>query len=63
MGDAGNFHRKDHLMLHLLGGAAIQVSKRAGCFALFVFLVSGDCCVALPRDAMDLFAVYDYGIS
>ena len=25
--------------------------KRAGCFALFVFLVSRDCCVALPHDA------------
>ena len=25
--------------------------ERAGCFALFVFLVSRDCCVALPHDA------------
>ena len=23
--------------------------ERAGCFAYFVFLVSHDCCVALPR--------------
>ena len=25
--------------------------RAAGCFALFVFLVSRDCCVALPHDA------------
>ena len=36
---------------------------RAGCFALFVFLVSHVCCVALPRDAMGLSAVCDCGIS
>ena len=30
---------------------------RAGCFALFVLLVSRDCCVALPHDATGLFAV------
>ena len=29
----------------------------------FVFLVSGDCCVALPRGAMGLSAIYDCGIS
>ena len=27
------------------------MGKRAGCFALFVFLVPRDCCVALPHDA------------
>ena len=32
-------------------------------FALFVFLVSHDYCVALPRDATDLSSVYDCGIS
>ena len=37
--------------------------ERAGCFALFVLLVSRDCCVALPRDATDLSAVCDCGIS
>ena len=37
--------------------------KRAGCFALFVFLVSHDCCMALPHDAMGLSAVCDSGIS
>ena len=33
------------------------------CFALFVFLVSRDCCVALPHDATGLSAVCDCGIS
>ena len=28
--------------------------KLAGCFALFVFLVSRDCCVALPRSKLEL---------
>ena len=37
--------------------------ERAGCFALFVFLVSRDCCVALPHDAMGLSAVCDCDIS
>ena len=37
--------------------------ERANGLALFVFLVSRDCCVALPRDAMGLFAVCDFGIS
>ena len=37
--------------------------ERAGCFALFVFLVSRDCCVALPRNATGLSAVCDCGIS
>ena len=32
-------------------------------FAWFVFLVSRDCCVALPRGAMGLSAVCDCGIS
>ena len=32
-------------------------------FAQFVFLVSCDCCVALPRGAMGLPAVCDCGIS
>ena len=37
--------------------------ERAGCFALFVFLVSCDCCVALPLNARGLSAVCDCGIS
>ena len=32
-------------------------------FALLVFLVSCECCVALPHDATDLHAVCDCGIS
>ena len=35
---------------------------RAGCFALFVFQVSRDGCVALPHGAMGLAAVCDSGI-
>ena len=41
----------------------LDVEERAGCFALFVLLVSGDCCVALPRDATRLYAVCDCGIA
>ena len=37
--------------------------ERAGCFALFVFLVSPDCFVALPHDATGLSAVCYCGIS
>ena len=36
----------------------------AGCFTLFFFLVSRDCCVALPRGGvLGLSAVCDCGIS
>ena len=37
--------------------------ERAGCFSLFVFLVSHDCCVALPHDATGLTAVCNCGIT
>ena len=37
--------------------------ERSGCFGLFVFLVSRDCCVALSHDATALSAVCDCGIS
>ena len=37
--------------------------ERAGCFALFVFPVSLDCCVGLPCSATGLSAVCDCGIS
>ena len=40
-----------------------DAEERAGCFALFVFLVSSDCCVALSHDATGLSAVCDCGIS
>ena len=45
--------------------AIILVGKRerAGCFALFVILVSRDYYVALPHGALGLSAVCDYGIS
>ena len=38
-------------------------AENAGYFVLFVFLVSRDCCVALPRAATGLSAVCDCGIS
>ena len=41
----------------------ISMVKRAGCYALFVFLLSHDCCVALPHDAIGLSSVCDCGIS
>ena len=37
--------------------------EKAGCFVLFVFLVSGDFCVALPYNATGWSAVCDCGIS
>ena len=37
--------------------------REAGCFALFVFLVLRDCCVALYHDAMGLSAVCACDIS
>ena len=39
--------------------------ERAGCFTLFVFLVSCDCycSLALPDDAMGLSTICDFGIS
>ena len=33
--------------------------ERASCFAKFAFLVSRDCCVAIPLSAMGLSAVCD----
>ena len=47
------------------GFAVVLVGKRggAGCFAWFVFLVSRDGCVALPRGAMGLPSVCDCVIS
>ena len=37
--------------------------ERDGCFALFVFLMSRGCCVALPHDTTGLSAACDCGIS
>ena len=42
--------------------AIILIGNRAGCFNLFVFLVSRDCCVALPHDTTDVSVVCDCGI-
>ena len=45
-----------HFYFYLLNCHVISLDweKRAGCFALFAFLVSRDCCVALPHDATGL---------
>ena len=37
--------------------------EKTGCYALFVFLVPRDCCVALPRGATGLSTVCDCGNS
>ena len=37
--------------------------ERAGCFTLFVFLLSCDCCVALSHNAIGLSAAVDCVIS
>ena len=42
--------------------AIISMGKR-DLVALFVFLMSRDCCVALPRDATGLSEVGDCGVS
>ena len=41
----------------------LDEEKRAGCFAFFIFVLSCDCCVALPHDATGFAAVCDCGIS
>ena len=41
----------------------IDGEERASYFALFVFLVSRDCCVALPHGAAGLSAVCDCGVT
>ena len=44
--------------------ATISMGKRElDAFALFVLLVSRECCVTLPHDATGLSAVCDCGIS
>ena len=50
------------LYVHYSFAIILMGEERAGCFAYtFVFLVSRDCCVALPRGAMGLSAVCDCG--
>ena len=41
----------------------LRGKKRAGCFAIIVFLVSCDCYVALPHGAVVWSAMCDSGIS
>ena len=41
----------------------LDEEERAGLFALFVFLVSRDCCAALPHDTLGVSAVCVCGIS
>ena len=50
------------LCFHCSFAFIFDVEERAGCLALFVFLVSRDCCVTLPHDATVLSAVCDCGI-
>ena len=42
---------------------SVHGEERTGCFALIVFLMSCDICVALPHDATGLSAVCDCGIT
>ena len=53
----------NHLIFPASKFGGFDGEERAGCFALFVFLMSRDCCVALPHDATGLPAVCDCGIS
>ena len=52
-------------LLYVLSSFAITLMGKRELVALlsFVFLVSRDCCVALPRGAMGLSAVCGRGIS
>ena len=49
-------------LLYVLSSFVIISLGKRELVALFVFLVSYDCCVALPHDAMGLLAVCDCGI-
>ena len=53
---------RDFVSILVLQSFQCNGEERVGCFALFVFLVSRDCCVALPHHAMGLSAVCDCGI-
>ena len=50
-------------LLYVHSSFAIVLTGKRDCFTLIVFLVSRDCCVALPHDATSLSAVCDCGIS
>ena len=51
-------------LLYVISSYALILmgKERAGCFALLVFRVSRDCCLALPRGDMGLSAVCGCGI-
>ena len=51
------------LYVHSSFAIILMGERETGCFVKFAFLVSCDGCVALPRGAMGLSAVCDYGIS
>ena len=51
-----------HLSSRLTFSSLYQRREKAGCFALFVYLRSRDCCVALPYGATGLPEVCDCGI-
>ena len=50
-------------LLYVPSSFAIILMGKRELVALFVFLVSRDCCVALPHGAMGWSAVCDCGIS
>ena len=52
-----------HYFVSILFYNHLDVEKRVDCFALFVFLVPRDWCVALPHDDRGLSEVCDCGIS
>ena len=49
------------LCVHSSFGNHLDGEECAGCFALFVFLVSHDCCFVIPHDATGLSAICDCG--
>ena len=51
------------LMIELVSSHTMLLLFSGFRHALFFFLVSHDCCVALPHDDTDLLAVCDCGIS
>ena len=61
------FHSQTHshmwdsviVLCFVVGYMYYALGKRAGCFVLFVFLVSRDCCVTLPHDTTGLSEVWD----
>ena len=49
-------------LLCVHSGFAIILMREREFVALFVFLVTGDCCLTLPHDASGFSAVRDCGI-